>query len=792
MKKASKISVFFAVFILVSSTFLLLGSDRPVPASHAQNSTLAAMYQPSHVSDRGAGRVVGTIPVNTAPLGIIFDPNNSFLYVTCMGTNTVLVINTSTNDLVAEIEVGANPYAISLDPSGNRAYVTCSNTNNVSIINTLTNELVGSISVGSTPTATEYDPSNGFLYVANLNSDNVTVINTSTDKTIKSISVGEWPMGIAYDPSNSHIYVSNEVTQNVSIINSTTDKNVGSVSVGDTSQPQDAAFDPANGIVYISNSGLGAPASISLINTTSEMIFSTIPVGVYPGSLPYDFAYDQANKYEYVSNRANGTVLAINSSTNKIDYTIGAMGLTPSGVAYDPYNRLLYVTDDSSTDMISVLNTTSETCQGIIHLGGSNPTSVAYNPKNNFAYVVCSVSGSITVINTSTDKFSASIGVGNTPMEAAFDNATGDLYVTNSGISSMGGGTVSVINTSTNKVERTIYVGDSPVGIAYDNANGFMYVANSGLASNNVSVIDGLTERVIATINVSSQEGQYLNGIAYDPANGNLYVAHSGGDLEVSIISPSTDRVIGNVSAVDGPTAIAYDPVDSDIYVTSSYNNTVAVINSSTNTVTHCVSLPGTPYYGGGLAYDPENEFMYVSNGKSNVSVINSSTYNVTASIVCGGGPEGLTFDSANHDIYLANYDTSTVSVISTRFVSYMVNFSETGLAPGTNWLVRVSGINGTSASSTIDFLEPNGSYSFNVSSNGNYSANPSGGSITVNGSAVLENISFSYKSKGNPMSPSLINALILPGLIAIVVAGLTITLYYRKKKKIGANRPDM
>src|ERR1051325_7442360 len=88
----------------------------------------------------------------------------------------------------------------------------------------------------------------------------------------------------------------------------------------------------------------------------------------------------------------------------------------------------------------------------------------------------------------------------NSPFGVAFDSANGDVYVTNHDAAS-----VSVIDGSTNKVIATISVGKDPIGIAFDPANGYVYVANCEGASTSVSVIDGSTNKVIANISVGSQ-----------------------------------------------------------------------------------------------------------------------------------------------------------------------------------------------------------------------------------------------------------------------------------------------
>ena len=75
--------------------------------------------------------------------------------------------------------------------------------------------------------------------------------------------------------------------------------------------------------------------------------------------------------------------------------------------------------------------------------------------------------------------------------------------------------------------------------------------------------------------------------------------------------------------------------------------------------------------------------------------------------------------------------------------VTYAVALTESGLPSGTTWSVTMNGVAQTSAGPTIAFSEPNGSYSFSIGSVSGYTATPSSGSVTVDGAAVTESITF-------------------------------------------------
>ncbi len=162
---------------------------------------------------------------------------------------------------------------------------------------------------------------------------------------------------------------------------------------------------------------------------------------------------------------------------------------------------------------------------------GNNPRGIAFNPINGNLYVTNSIFDTVSVIDGTTNTVVGSpIPVGNNPIGIAFNPDNGFLYVANADDD-----TVSVIDGTTNTVVGSpIPVGDTPIGIAFNPDNGFLYVTN--LISDTVSVIDGTTNTVVGS---PIPVGNAPRGITFNEDNGFLYVANSAGDT-VSVIAPLT------------------------------------------------------------------------------------------------------------------------------------------------------------------------------------------------------------------------------------------------------------
>jgi YVTN family beta-propeller protein len=88
-----------------------------------------------------ADSVIKTISgVGVYPFYIAFNPTNKDMYVTNYGSNTVSVVDSSTNTVIGTISVGIgnNPYGIAFNPTNNDMYVVSRNSNTVSVISTST------------------------------------------------------------------------------------------------------------------------------------------------------------------------------------------------------------------------------------------------------------------------------------------------------------------------------------------------------------------------------------------------------------------------------------------------------------------------------------------------------------------------------------------------------------------------------------------------------------------------------------------------------------------------------
>ena len=100
------------------------------------------------------------------------------------------------------------------------------------------------------------------------------------------------------------------------------------------------------------------------------------------------------------------------------------------------------------------------------------------------------------------------------------------------------------------------------------------------------------------------------------------------------------------------------------VYVTTTADDAVSVINTGTNEVTEVIPVGKRPR---GIAISPDGTEAYVANGgDNNVSVIDTAQKTVVATIPVGDEPQWVAFAPDGTKAYVVNVDDDNVSVLNT------------------------------------------------------------------------------------------------------------------------------
>ncbi|MCI4366340.1 MAG: YncE family protein, partial [Thermoplasmata archaeon] len=456
---------------------------------------------------------------------------------------------------------------------------------------------------------------------------------------------------------------------------------------------------------------------------------------------------------------------------------------------------------------------------------GSDPDAVAYDPTTAWVLVAVGGTASLALIDDATDRVVHRIPVGVTPDGVAVDPTSGASFVAN-----FGSNNVTVIGNTTQGVAANVPVGDAPDGIVFDPSTGEVFVSNA--RSGNVSVFNATSYRPLTSFPV----GTGPDGESFDGTTGSIDIADYGqgtvsivtfvpsypvtfiesglaNDTSWSVTLPgsgSTSSSSRNVSFLEPNGSYRYFVDNLSEYSSAPSNGTLAVSGTpailpvefvSLVPVTYSVTIhesglpTGTPWWvrvDGGSAL--------VTTGVSLLANEPNGSFPFTT-----GTPDPLVIPpSGNITVHGAAVE---VPVTFDPF-TFPVRFTEHGLPPTTNWSVTFAGELSQGTGDRQFPGEINGTYPFTIGSIPGYSIDPIRGSIPINGSAVVESITFQRspptpppQGTGELPGPAtifgvpVVEAAAGLGILALLAGAVLLTLHRRRSRappKEGEAPPEL
>ena len=653
-----------------------------------------------------------SLGANSSPAGLAFDPvTNTVLVATFPGSLTIL---SATNlSVLGMVRLGFQPVSMVYDPSTRNVYAGGDapadsgwpGSSNLTVINGSSYELskIPNTVASIYPLDLEYDPVTGLIVAVGLagltGGYGAVAFNTTSGSTQWVDPGGATTLytGVTVDTRTGDVFVAQGTYQFVAVLNGTTGAVIVSISLGTGhSESTTVQFGPASNnlivghlnqtIEVVNASGSGAEIWLSIPGIPS---FSSLNTS---SDSPLVLSSDTAS---ITSISANGT--AVLGTSN--------VGGGPNAVAFDSTQGLIYV---AGSDNVSVVDPDTGAVIASVRTG-ANPNAVLFNPDNQTIYVADTDNQSLTVISTLSNTVIATVRVDPDPFALTWDNVTDSVYVACLNYSGTEG-VVDVVSASSEKVTARISTGsDDPDGIAFVPGLNELFVANTCIyvcyPPANLTVISGATNQILANISLPVNATFTPGQVTYDPGNGDLYVAGSGATLNSAyiddvVVDPSNRTEVALTPIGPGPYGLVVLPTLNAVVATSWINNTVNLLNSTSNRVT--------------------TEFR---------EPLESS-------------PEGLAFDPAQQEIFVADWGNDSVTVLA-LIQSYPVTFTELGLPSGTDWSISVVGQALSSNATSIVFNEPNGSFSYAVEPVSGFSIPAPTGSILVTGKAVAVSVEF-------------------------------------------------
>ena len=308
------------------------------------------------------------------------------------------------------------------------------------------------------------------------------------------------------------------------------------------------------------------------------------------------------------------------------------------GCTRAPAGPRAYVSNERD-GTVTVIDTNSDRVVSTIDVG-ARPRGIRTSPDGKLVYVALSFSSQqtpgtinqIAAIDTERGEVVAKYDAGTDPEQFAVSADGGRLFISNEDA-----GTASIVDTTSGKILSTVVVGIEPEGVTISPDGRWVYVTAE--TSNTVSVIDTAKNDVVATFMVGARP----RDAAFSPDGSRAYVTAELGRT-LSVIDTRTHTVVRTIHLPSGdgvkPMGVVVSNDGEKVYVANGRANSVSVLDAHTDKLIATIPVGQRVW---GLALTRDGKKLYAANGLSNdVSVIDTATNSVVATVSAGDGPWGI------------------------------------------------------------------------------------------------------------------------------------------------------
>jgi len=260
---------------------------------------------------------------------------------------------------------------------------------------------------------------------------------------------------------------------------------------------------------------------------------------------------------------------------------------------------------------VSVIDGATDTVTATVKVGDL-PYVVTANPFNNKVYVSKTFSNSLTVIDGTTNTTTIKEGMQADAMDVI--PGSGKMFLVN-----YESAAVTAIDVGSEQTSAITVLTHS-WGVGVNRATNKIYLGTTG--GSNVAVIDGASHAVGWV-----HTGKIPCAFAADPGLNRVYVANYASN-DVTVLEGTSNSLIATIKVGEHPQAIAVNPSAHEVFVTNTHSNSVTVINGTNNAVAATVGVGGGPY---AIAVESAGNKAYVVGLGDTLTVIDGKTLRATA-----------------------------------------------------------------------------------------------------------------------------------------------------------------
>jgi len=334
MKKSTLALGAVAALFAHAASALPSSDDRVYTAD--QNSNTVSVINPSTNTLIGQIRLGNPRPDVLSPLykgqinvhGMGFSPDHKTLLVVSNGSNSVTFIDTATNKVKGTTYVGRSPHEGFFSADGKEVWVVVRGEDYISVIDPVSFKETGRIQTGVGPGMVQFMPDNKLAFAVSSFTPQVDVIDVQSHKVVRKIDVvSPFSPFLQFTPDYKEVWMTHKDVGKVTRIDTRTQQVVGVIDTGFITNHLSFAKVGGKVLAYVT---IGGENVVKVYTTDKEAkLIATIATGALPHGI---WTSDDSSRI-YVGLENGDGVEVIDTASNKVVAHIGG-GQAPQALVY--------------------------------------------------------------------------------------------------------------------------------------------------------------------------------------------------------------------------------------------------------------------------------------------------------------------------------------------------------------------------------------------------------------------------------------------------------------------------
>ncbi len=296
------------------------------------------------VTDPVANRLLGVIrlgdpqPGNFSPLyrgqvlvhGLGFSPDHHTLAVVAIGSNGISFIDTATNTIKHTTYVGRSPHEAFYTPDGRELWVTVRGENYISVLDAQSYREKLRIAVPNGPGMQIFSPDGRYGYICSSFTPEMDVVTLADHKIVARVpQTSPFCPNLAVTPDGQQVWLTLKDVGKVQVFNARPPfAPVKTIDTGPITNHVNFAQTQKGAFAYVTVGGLN---QVKVFRVSDQAQVSVIPVG----AMPHGVWPSSDGSRVYIGLENDDAVQAIDTASNKVVATI-PVGQAPQALVYVP------------------------------------------------------------------------------------------------------------------------------------------------------------------------------------------------------------------------------------------------------------------------------------------------------------------------------------------------------------------------------------------------------------------------------------------------------------------------